>query len=147
MVAYEDQETIPIDREAVWSLLKEHLDPTKIVQIHPEIVSQRLVAGSGSEQTVERGIRFFGKVRMSTWKITYRPPDTAIWEIVQSAGPMCAGSRLVNTYREVPGGTVIESRGEITVARFPGFLQRWVVRSAMEGIGKQDRAYLARNRR
>jgi hypothetical protein len=144
MAGYRGSEVIPLTREQLWAFLDAHLDPATIVQIHPDIVAQRTLGQSGNETLLERQIRFFGKPRRSVWAVTYQRPDRARWEIRESEGPMATGSYLENTYRDAPGGTLIETVGDITVTKFPRFLQPRIVRSAIDGIGMQDLAYLRR---
>ncbi|MCI4335668.1 MAG: hypothetical protein L3K17_00510 [Thermoplasmata archaeon] len=142
MVQYAEQDIVPLDRARLWKFLDLHLDNSVIVQIHPDIVGQTLLSSRGNETTVERQIRFLGSTRRSVWKLTYDRPDRARWEIIESKGPMAQGSYLENTYSDDPGGTLIQSEGDIRVTTLPGFMQRGVVNGAMNSIGKQDLAYL-----
>ncbi|MCI4318605.1 MAG: hypothetical protein L3K23_00510 [Thermoplasmata archaeon] len=133
----------PLLLDQLWSFLDAHLDDATVTQIHPDIVGQRTVSREGEVTTVERSIRFRRDVLRSTWKITYHRPSLARWEIVSGDGPMAPGSFLENQYSDAVGGTMIASRGELTVVRFPRFLQRRIARVALGRIDAQDRAYLS----
>ena len=143
MARYEDRGVFPLLPEDLWKFLDQHLDDATVSRIHPDIVGQRTVRRDGEDTVVERSIRFRRDVLRSTWKITYHRPTRARWEIVAGDGPMATGSFLENQYSDAVGGTLIESRGEVTVVRFPRFLQRRIARVALGRIDTQDRAFLA----
>jgi hypothetical protein len=143
MASYQDRGVFPLPPDGLWKFLEAHLDDATILRIHPDIVSQRTVRREGEFTVVERTIRFRKSLLRSTWRIRYRRPDLARWEIVSGDGPMVAGSFLENHYSDAAGGTLIESRGEITVVRFPRFLQRSIAKTAMARIDRDDRAFLS----
>jgi hypothetical protein len=143
MATYADNGVFPLAREALWKFLDAHLDDAHVTRIHPDIVGQRTVSRDGELTVVERSIRFRRDLLRSTWKITYHRPTLARWEIESGDGPMAPGSFLENLYSDAVGGTMVESRGEITVVRFPRFLQRRIARAAMGRIDAQDQAFLA----
>jgi hypothetical protein len=143
MATYDDKGVFPLAREELWKFLDEHLEDAQVTRIHPDIVGQRTVRREGELTVVERSIRFRRDLLRSTWKITYHRPTFARWEIESGDGPMAPGSFLENRYSDAVGGTMVESHGEITVVRFPRFLQRRIARSALGRIDAQDRAFLA----
>jgi hypothetical protein len=145
MVAYEDETVFPAPKDAVWKLLLAHLDDAAIRQIHPQIVGQKTVSQDGTTTIVDRTIDVRGKQMTSRWKVTYRSPDSARWDIQSSEGPWATGSFLENTYSDAPGGTLIRSRGELKVSVLPFFIpQKGVIRKAFETIHSEDVAALAR---
>jgi hypothetical protein len=139
---YEDQGDLAISMDQLWAFLRLHLDPDQITRIHPEVVGQRILESAAGSTTVERRIRFGRRTLLSVWKITYAPPGSSRWDIVEGEGPMVMGSYLVNTYTPIPNGVHVASRGEITVVGFPNFLQRWIVRTALGRIDRQDQVAL-----
>jgi len=147
MVAYEDDDLFPAPRAIVWKLLDEHLDDAKALVIHPLIKSQKTVSRSGSEIVVDRVIDVRRKLLKSRWKITFEPPDHGRWEVVQSEGPWAPGSYLDATYSEVPGGTRIQARGELTISVLPFFLsQKRTVPRVLNDVHTEDLAYIRRYR-
>src|ERR1700693_2759252 len=100
MARYADEGVIPLNREQLWQFLELHTQEAAIRRIHPDILSQRTVSSSREGSVFDRGIKFFGKVRHSNWKLTYERPDVSRWEILESEGPMLTGSYLVNRYSD-----------------------------------------------
>ncbi len=139
MVAFESREVFPRPIASVWELLQRHLDDQQVRAIHPLILRQATLRTEADTRFVERTIDVRGKHVPSVWKVTYQPPKMARWELVESQGPWTKGSWLENTYSEVPGGTQIESRGDLTIAGLPFFLSqsRWV-RKVLDRIGDED---------
>jgi hypothetical protein len=147
MVAYEDEDLIAAPREVVWRLLREHLDDTKVVNIHPLILSQKTVSRSEDEAVVDRVIDVNRKPLKSRWKIAYHPPDRSRWELLDSEGPWTPGSHLEVTYEEAPGGTRVRARGDLTVRPRPLFLsQERAVRSLLNDLHTEDVWFLRRYR-
>jgi len=147
MVAYEDVELFPAPRDVVWRLLRDHLDDAKIVTIHPLVQSQKTVSRTDSEVVVDRVIDVRRKPVKSRWKITYHPPDRARWELLESEGPWSAGSYLDVTYEEVPGGTRIHARGDLTILARPFYQsQERAVRSVLNDFHIEDWAFVNRYR-
>lgn len=142
MVTYESDDVFPKPRVAVLALLQDHLDDTKIRQIHHLISSQTTISRGGDESVVERWIDVRGKALRSVWKLTFRPPDTYRWEVVESQGPWSVGSFLESSYSDDPGGTRIRSTGELTISVLPFFMsQRSNVRKVLDTIDAEDRAF------
>ena len=143
MVVYEDEEVFPAPPDRLWLLLQDHLNDTAIDRIHPLIRSQTLVSRSGPETLVDRSIDVRGTALSSRWKITYRPPEYARWEIVESEGPWSPGSYLESSYGPAPGGTRIQSHGELHIKVLPFFIpQKSTVRKVLDKVETEDRAYL-----
>ena len=147
MVAYEDEDLIPAPREVVWKLLREHLNDAKVVEIHPLIQSQTTVSRSDDEVVVDRRIEVRRKPVRSRWKITYRPPDRARWEVLESEGPWAPGSYLDLTYEPVRDGTRVRAKGDLTVRPLP-FLssQERAIRTILADLRTEDVWYLRRYR-
>jgi hypothetical protein len=79
----------------------------------------------------------------SQWKLTYRPPDFARFDIVTSEGPWAPGSFVENHYAEAPGGTRIRSHMNLKIPILPFFIpQKSAVRRVMATIDKEDRVFL-----
>jgi hypothetical protein len=147
MVAYEDEDLIPAPRDVVWRLLRDHLDDAKIVDIHPLVLSQKTVSRSGDEVVVDRRIDVSRKILGSRWKITYRAPDRARWEILESDGPWAPGSYLDVTYEEVRDGTRVRARGDLTILPRPRLSsQERAVRTLLNDQRTEDVWYLRRYR-
>ena len=145
MVAYEDDTVFPAPRAAVWRLLDAHREDDRIGRIHPLISGQKTLDRSDTESTVERWIDVRGKGMRSVWKLTYRPPESARWEVVESQGPWAPGSYVDSRYLEVDGGTLIQARGDLKISVLPFFLpQRSTVRKVLDDIHNEDVAYLTR---
>lgn len=145
MVAYEDDGLFPAPPDAVWTLLNAHLVDGRIHAIHPLIVSQKTVSQSGPETVVERTIDARGKQLRSKWKITYRPPELARWEVIESEGPWANGSFLENRYSAAPGGTRIQTRGDLRISVLPFFIpQKSTIRGVMAQLDREDVAALPR---
>ncbi|MCI4361165.1 MAG: hypothetical protein L3J91_05630 [Thermoplasmata archaeon] len=143
MVQYRDETLFPRPRDAVWKLLNDHLDDGKIGRIHHLISNQKTMSRDGTTATVERWIDVRGKAMRSIWKITYRPPDSARWDVVESQGPWAPGSYVESTYTEAPGGTTVRTTGELTISVLPFFMsQRSNVRKVFDTIHDEDLAYL-----
>ena len=147
MVVYEDSDLFPAPREIVWRLLRDHLDDAKILVIHPLIKSQKTVSRSDSETVVDRTIDVRRKMLKSRWKLTYQPPERARWEIVESEGPWAPGSHIDVTYADVPGGTRITARGDLTISVLPFFLsQKRTVPKVLNDVHIEDLNYVNRYR-
>ena len=145
MVEYQDDGIFPASRDQVWRLLRAHLDPEGITKIHPRVKSHALVSQDGDSALVRRTIDVRGKLLPSEWRITSRPPEMSRWEIVTSEGPWTAGSWIENHYTEAPGGTRIQTRGDVKVKVLPFFLpQRPVIRRVFADVDQEDIAYLPR---
>jgi Polyketide cyclase / dehydrase and lipid transport len=145
MVEYHDDGIFPFPRDQVWRLLRAHLDPVLISQIHPLVKSHEVVKEEGEVVTVRRSIDVRGKLVRSEWKITSRPPETSRWEIVTSEGPWSAGSWIENRYSDASGGTRIQTQGDVKVKVLPFFLpQGPFVRGIFRDIDEQDAAFLRR---
>ncbi len=145
MVQYSDETLFPTPRSALWELLNSHLDDTEISKIHHLILSQKTMQRTGPETIVERRIDVRGKGMRSVWKLTYRPPEFARWEIVESQGPWAPGSYIENRYSESDGGTRIVTRGDLRISVLPFFLpQKSMVRRVLATVHDEDVAYLGR---
>ena len=145
MVVYEDQTLFPAARVDLWRLLDAHLDDTRISSIHPLIRSQRTVRTEDGARILERTIDARGRLLTSTWKLTYRPPDWSRWEVVRSEGPWAEGSFVETSYTDAPGGTRLETTGELKITVLPFLIpQRGVVRRVMDDVDAEDRAFLSR---
>jgi hypothetical protein len=143
MAEYDEEGLFPFSRDRVWKLLTAHLDDATITRIHPLIRSQNTVRRTSDEVVVQRSIDVRGKLLGSQWKLTYRPPESARFEILASDGPWTPGSFVENHYSDVPGGTLIRSHLNLTVKGLPFFLpQKSVVRRVMTTIDNEDRAFL-----
>jgi hypothetical protein len=142
MAEYAEEGVFPISRDQLWRFIDQHSDPQTVVQIHPDIASQTVVSQNGDELVVDRGLRFRKAILHSKWKLTARRPDSYAWEILDGEGPILAGSRMLNTYTEVNGGTKITSQGEVRILKVPGFLTKRVIRGVFRDIDRQDRAFL-----
>ncbi|MGA9840031.1 MAG: hypothetical protein WBF81_00495 [Thermoplasmata archaeon] len=143
MAKYSDRGVLSVSRSNLWNFLELHTREDMLPRIHPDVVHQRIVRQSPGEVVVERGIRFRGKVRPNTWKLTSGPPDWSRWEILEAPeGPMTKGSWVANRYSEVPGGTLVVTEGEVSVVGFPRFLQGRLAKTALNRIDAQDREYL-----
>jgi Polyketide cyclase / dehydrase and lipid transport len=143
MVHYEEEDFLPVPRAKLWEFLTLHGQDDDILKIHPDIVAQTKVGDVDGGYTVQRTIKFLrGRLVTSTWKITFHPPDSYGWEILDGDGPWAPGTHLTVRYEEAPGGTRLKVEGELTVVGIPGFLQKLVVRSALKRVGEQDNAFL-----
>jgi hypothetical protein len=143
MVSYAEVGLFPVTPDALWELLRAHLDDTRIHGIHPLVLTQQTVARSGPETIVDRTIDVRGKPMRSRWKITYMAPDSARWDVVESEGPWAAGSYIENRYSAVPGGTRIQTRGELKISVLPFFLpQKPLVRRVLDQLDREDLAAL-----
>jgi len=147
MVAYEEEELIAAPRPIIWRLLNDHLDDTKILVIHPLIQSQKTVSRADNEVVVDRVIDVRRKMMKSRWKLTYRPPEQARWEVLESEGPWSPGTYLEVRYEDVPGGTRLRSRGELSLSVLPFFLsQKRTVARVLTDISVEDWSYINRYR-
>lgn len=145
MVAYEEDWVFPAPLDAVWKLLQSHLDDARIRSIHPLIVGQRTLPGSGPEAMVERTIDVRGKSLRSTWKVTPRPPDYYRWEVTESEGPWAPGTYVENRYSAAPGGTRMQTRGELRISVLPFFLpQKSTIRRVLAQLDREDLAAVPR---
>jgi hypothetical protein len=146
MVAYEDETVFPAPRDRVWKLLDAHLDDKTIGSIHHLIKAQSTVSRSGPDSVVDRTIDARGRLLRSRWKITYRPPDLARWEILDSEGPWAKGTYIENTYSDVPGGTMIHGRGDMQISVLPFFLsQKRTINKVFADIHAEDLAFAQRS--
>ncbi|MGA3022628.1 MAG: hypothetical protein ABSE66_07515 [Thermoplasmata archaeon] len=147
MVAYEDEDLIAAPRHIIWKLLGDHLDDTKILTIHPLIQSQKTVSRTDSEIVVDRVIDVRRKLLKSRWKITYHPPERSRWELLESEGPWTPGSYLDVRYEDVPGGTRVLARGELSIGVLPFFLsQKRTVARVLNDINIEDLSFINRYR-
>ncbi|MCI4331959.1 MAG: SRPBCC family protein [Thermoplasmata archaeon] len=145
MISYDDESVFPAPKDAVWKLLRSHLDDQAIGAIHPLILGQKTVSQEGDVTIVDRTIDVRGKKLASRWKITYHAPDSARWEIQSSEGPWAPGSFLEMSYSDAPGGTLVRTRGELKVSVLPFFIpQKGVIRKALETVHQDDIAALPR---
>jgi hypothetical protein len=147
MVVYEDQVLIAAPRAVVWRLLNDHLDDAKAPTIHPLLQTQKTVSRTDSETVVDRVIDVRGKPMESRWKITYRPPEQGRWEVIGGKGPWAVGSYVEVTYAEVPGGTQVSARGDLTISVLPFFLsQKRTIARVLNDTHIEDLAFLNRYR-
>ncbi len=147
MVTYEDEELLAAPRHIIWKLLNDHLDDAKILTIHPLIQSQKTVSATDSETVVDRVIDVSRKPRKSRWKITYLPPERARWELLESEGPWTPGTYLDVRYAEVPGGTRLHARGELSIRDLPRFhSQKRTVARVLNDTSIEDQSFLNRYR-
>lgn len=147
MVVYEDVDVIAAPRHIVWKLLGDHLDDTKIRTIHPLVQSQTTVRRTDTEVVVDRVIDVSRKFKKSRWKLTYHPPESARWEILESEGPWSLGTYLDVRYEEVPGGTRLRARGELSLNVLPFFLsQKRAVAQALIDLNTEDWNFINRYR-
>jgi hypothetical protein len=147
VVLYDDDDLFPAPRDVVWRLLRDHLDDAKILVIHPLIKSQKTVSRTDSETVVDRVIDVRRKLLRSRWKLSYNPPEKARWEILESEGPWAPGSFVDVTYADVPGGTRIHARGDLTISVLPFFFsQARTVRSVLNDVHIEDWAFVNRYR-
>ena len=139
MVAYQDDTVFPAPPNVVWKLLNNHLDDNQIHGIHPLILSQQTVSRNGNETIVHRTIDARGKSLGSKWKITYTPPGDSRWEVIESEGPWTVGSYVENRYSLAPGGTLIQTRGDLKISVLPFFLpQLATIRRVFSTIHEED---------
>lgn len=145
MVEYQDETVFPAPRDALWKLLRAHLDDGAIPSIHPLVQSQTTLSRSGEVTVVDRSIDVRGKLYKSQWKVTYRPPDFGRWEVVESTGPWGKGSFVENTYSDAPGGTLIRTRGSLTISVLPFFMsQKRNIAKIFDKIHEEDIAFVRR---
>jgi hypothetical protein len=143
MVVYEEDGVFPATPDLLWKLLERHLDDVAIHQIHPLVLTQHTWSHAGPETIVERAIDVRGKSMRSKWKITYTRPTMARWDILESEGPWAPGSFVENRYSPAPGGTRIQTRGELKINVLPFFLpQKGLIRRLFDDLDKEDRAAL-----
>lgn len=147
MVSYEDDDLIAAPRHIVWKVLEDHLDDKKILTVHPLVQSQKTVSRTGSGTVVDRVIDVARKPKKSRWKLILEPPDHFRWEVLESEGPWTPGSYLDLHYEEVPGGTRVRSRGELSVRPLPVFFsQKRAVGQALIDLTSEDWNYINRFR-
>jgi len=147
MVTYDDEGMLAAPRAIVWKLLGEHLDDTKIGTIHPLIQSQKTVSRTESEAVVDRVIDVRRKPMKSRWRLTYHPPESYRWEVLETEGPWSKGSFLEVHYDEVPGGTRLRSHGELEISVLPFFLsQKRTIARVLADIDTEDWSYINRYR-
>lgn len=147
VVAYEDESVIHAPLSIVWRLLDDHRDDRKLPVIHPLVQSQTTVSRTDHESVVDRVIDVRRKFLKSRWKMTYHPPESARWDVLEGEGPWAPGSFIEAHYEEIPGGTRVRARGELTILKLPFFLSqsRWVAR-VLNDIDIEDWAYIQRYR-
>ncbi len=151
MVKIDVEDIFPAPRDKLWDLFQMHLDEATIKKIHPEIVSDKTVSWEGSldrslagdrDWVVERVVKIMGKTSRMIWKYTISPPERLRFDIVESDGPLTKGSYVDSNYKEVPGGTLVSTRAEITLRGVPRFLQGWAARRLLNQIDRGDLNYL-----
>jgi hypothetical protein len=139
MASCEDDGVFPAPPDALWALLRAHLDDNRIHSIHPLVLTQQTMTRSGPETIVDRTIDVRGKPMRSKWRITYTAPDAARWDMLESEGPLASGSYLENRYSAVPGGTRIQTRGELQISVLPFFLpQKPLIRRMINQLDEED---------
>ena len=142
-VEFEETDRFPFPRPQVWSLLQSHREDAEIRRVHPLIRRQATLSRTDEEQIVERTIDVRGRLLTSRWRLIYRPPEFASYEVLESEGPWSVGTRVESQYRELPGATEIASRIRAHVAVVPWFFpQGLLARSVLNQIDEEDRAYL-----
>ena len=147
MVEYADEDLIEAPRPVVWKLLLDHLDDAKAPEIHPLIQSQKTVSRTETETVVDRVTDVRRKPMKSRWKYTFHPAERARWEILESEGPWTPGSYLDLRYDDVPGGTRVFARGELTIGVLPFFLsQKRTVVQLLTDLSVEDWAFINRYR-
>jgi hypothetical protein len=143
MVAYEDESVFPASSEVLWKLLARHNDDSAIHQIHPLVLTQRTLSHAGADTIVERTVNARGKSLRSQWKITHRAPGMSRWEVLEGEGPWAPGSFVENRYSSVPGGTRVQTRGDLKITVLPFFLpQKPVIRRVLAQLDIEDLAAL-----
>jgi hypothetical protein len=129
-------------RDRLWSVLALHLEDDVIVEIHPSIVSQRLVSKEDDSWLFQRKIRDSGRTFNLLTKVTTRPPEMYRWEIIESDGGVAAGSYVENHYEETNRGTSIDTTIRMSLRGVPGFLQKWIIERRMDQADEEDFRYL-----
>jgi hypothetical protein len=143
MVEYQDTGIFPQPLDRLWTLLRAHREDGTIASIHPLIRSQKTVSRTDTESVVDRVIHVRGKGMGSRWRLTYRPPEFARWEILESEGPWTSGSYIESAYTPDPEGTRIRSRGELKIKVLPFFLpQGRIIRKVLGTIEDEDLTFL-----
>jgi hypothetical protein len=143
MTEYRAEGLFPFPRNRLWELLGAHRDPEQISRIHPLVRSQRTVSAESNTMVVDRTIEARGKEYASRFKMVQDPPVMTRWEVVSGDGPWANGSWLENRYRDAPGGTWVESSGDLRIQVLPFFLpQKSFIRRVLDEIDAEDVAYL-----
>jgi hypothetical protein len=151
MVQVEMKGIFPAPRDKLWKLLRMH--PYTGTEIHPMIISQKILSEEGdivykdltykAATILEQEAKGF---RGKTWRFTAKavcsPPEKWRAEVLASDGLIAKGSYWENTYTELPEGTLISTKGEITLKGVPRFLQRWIIRRFLNTLDKEDLDYL-----
>lgn len=147
MVTYDDEEVLAAPLDVIWKVLQDHRDDTKISTVHPLCLSQTTVSRTENESVVDRVIDVRGKSMKSRWKLTFRPPVSYRWEVVESDGPWAKGTFVEVRYDAVPGGTRVKAHGELSISVLPFFLsQKRTVARLLNDISAEDWNYINRYR-
>ncbi len=141
----------PLALDAVWRLLHAHLDEVTLREIHPWILSGRVVREGDAvrhasltfprEKIAEREVRILGRRSRTTWTYAIEPPSRFAYEIRFGNG---STSRFDNAYAAVPTGTFVKTVGEISIKRVPTFLGIWATRRLRDRADEEDLAYAKR---
>ncbi len=138
----------PLTLDAVWRLLHAHLDEATLREIHPWILSGRVVRETERvpfgdlmfprERAAEREIRSMGRRFRTTWTYAIEPPLRFGYEIRFENG---STSRFDNIYAAVPRGTFVKTVGEVSIKGIPTFLGIWATRRLLNRADEEDLAY------
>ena len=141
----------PLTLEAVWRLLHAHLDEATLREIHPWILSARVVRESERvpfgelmlppEKVAEREIRLMARRFRTTWTYAIEPPLRFAYEVRFENG---STSRFRNAYAAVPRGTFVKTVGEVSMKGIPTSLGIWATRRLLNRADDEDLTYANR---
>jgi len=151
LIRLQMEDVFPLSIEGLWELLHAHLDEVRLPEIHPRVLSGRLVREEGTveylgltfprEKVVERAYRIGGRSLTTTWDYRIEPPDRYAYDVTFPNGSTI---RFDNRYTPAAGGTLVKTTAEISLKRMPSFAARWIVRRSLDRSDREDLAYARR---
>jgi hypothetical protein len=151
MRALEMESVFPLPLGALWELLHAHVDEVQLREIHPWMISGRTIRESDPVEfqglwfprakVAERMIRIGGRPTKSTWTYRIEPPNLYAYEMALGNGSTL---QFENVYSSIAGGTLVKTKGEISLKGVPSFLAAWLVKRSFNRSDREDLAYAAR---
>ncbi|HKW43273.1 MAG TPA: hypothetical protein VJP06_03715 [Thermoplasmata archaeon] len=138
----------PLPLESVWRLLSHHMDEERIREIHPSILSGRVIREGPivvyeglqfpREKSAFREVRIAGRRTKATFLYRIEPPRRFGYEMQLQNGSMV---QLDNAYSSARGGTHVKTITEVSIKGLPNRVATWVVARSLNRADREDLAY------
>ena len=154
MVDIETEAIFPAPTDTLWKLLAAHQEEATIREIHPAILTDKVV--EGGDDILYNGLLFASysiHQRVATskrgdwkgvWRVDRAPPHRFRIEILESNGILGKGTYWENVYAEVASGTLIRTKGRLVLPGVPRTKAESLADRILSRIDEEDMRYMRR---